>query len=275
MKRENIKVAILRIEGTNCEEESYLAFKRLGADAEKIHLKQLLGNGINPDERRELEDYHMIMIPGGFSAGDYVRAGILFAARLKSAFKEQLIDFADSGKPILGVCNGFQVLVEMGFLPAFDREITDIPQAALTTNDSNKFECRPSLLSVEDNTKCVFTRKFKKGEKVLFPSAHAEGKFLVKDDDHLEKLKDDGQIVFRYTTPNGTRPGYPWNPNGSLDDIAGICNPQGNVLGLMPHPERVFYDFTDPDWTRKKRSENRGDGKLLFESVLEYVEDEF
>jgi len=273
LKREDIKVAVVRIEGTNCEEESYLAFKRLGADAEKVHLKQFTGEDVSSQEKRELEDYDILMIPGGFSSGDYIRAGVIFGARFKSALKNELIDFAGSGKPILGVCNGFQVLVEMGVLPAVDGEITDVPQAVLATNDSSKFECRPSLLKVEDDSKCVFTREYEKGETVVFPSAHAEGKFLVRDDETLRKLKKNGQIVFKYTSPDGEPLDYPWNPNGSIEDIAGICNPTGNVLGLMPHPERVFYDHTNPDWTRGKRG--RGDGKPLFESVLNYVENEF
>ncbi len=273
MKRENIKVAVVRIEGTNCEEESYLAFKRLGADAEKVHLKQFTGEDVSGDEKRDLEDYDILMIPGGFSAGDYIRAGVIFAARFKSALRDDLISFADTKKPILGVCNGFQVLVEMGFLPSINGEVTDIPEAVLATNDSNKFECRPSLLKVEENSKCVFTRRYEKGERVIFPSAHAEGKFTVQDKETLEKLKKNGQVVFRYTTPDGGSVKYPWNPNGSVENIAGICNLEGNILGLMPHPERVFNGYTHPDWTRNK--DRRGDGSLLFESVLDYVEEEF
>ncbi len=273
LKRENIKVAVVRIEGTNCEEESYLAFKRLGADAEKVHLKQFTGEDVVASEKRELEDYDILMIPGGFSAGDYIRAGVIFGARFKSALRDELISFSNAKKPILGVCNGFQVLVEMGFLPSINGKVTDIPEAILATNDSNKFECRPSLLRVEDKSKCVFTRMYDEKETLIFPSAHAEGKFVVKDKDTLEKLKKNGQVVFRYTAPEGTDVKYPWNPNGSVEDIAGICNPEGNVLGLMPHPERVFHSHTNPDWTRNK--DRKGDGRLLFESVLDYVEEEF
>lgn len=271
MKREDIKVAVLRIEGTNCEEESYRAWKSLGARSEKVHLKQLLGEDVTPEEKRELQDYHILMIPGGFSAGDYIRAGAIFGARMKSGLREELIKFVEAGKPILGVCNGFQVLVEMGFLPALDKTVSDIPEAILTTNDSNRFECRPSLLRVEDNSDCVFTRKYKKGETVLFPSAHAEGKFMVERPEILDDIK----VVFRYTTPYGDDPEYPWNPNGSIDDIAGVCNARGNVLGLMPHPERVFHGLTDPEWTRKGLDNCRGDGRLIFESALEYVEDNY
>lgn len=272
LKREDIKVAVLRIEGTNCEEESYRSFKKLGADAEKVHLKQLLGMDVTEEEKRDLTDYHVVMIPGGFSAGDYIRAGAIFGARLKSGLGEELKLFVKTGKPVLGVCNGFQVLVESGILPGFDGNISDVPEAALETNDSNKFECRPTLLKVEDDSNCVFTRAYEKGESVLFPSAHAEGKFVVDNKEKLKKLKENGQIVFTYTTPDGSSPDYPWNPNGSMGDIAGICNPEGNVLGLMPHPERVFEGYTNPDWTR---SNNTGDGKRIFESVLEYIQENY
>lgn len=273
MNREEIKIAVLRIEGTNCEEESYLAFKKLGADAEKVHLKQLLDMDVTEEEKRDLKDFHIVMIPGGFSAGDYIRAGAIFGARLKSGLGEKLKDFVETGKPVLGVCNGFQVLVESGILPSIDGQITDVPEAALETNDSNKFECRPTLLKVEENSNCIFTREYEVGRTVLFPSAHAEGKFVVDNIEKIKKLKNNDQIVFTYTTPEGTTPVYPWNPNGSMEDIAGICNPEGNVLGLMPHPERVFNGYTDPDWTRKSNS--KGDGKLIFESAVRYIEENY
>ncbi len=275
MKREDIKAGVLRIEGTNCEEESHLAFKRLGAKAEKVHLKQVLKEDVNADEERSLHDYDILMIPGGFSAGDYIRAGAIFGARMKSRLGEELEKFVEAGKPVLGVCNGFQVLVEIGLLPAIDEVMSDVPKAALETNDSNKFECRPSLLNVDESTKCVFTRKYEEGETVLYPSAHKEGKFVLSDDLSVSALEQNDQIVFRYTSPEGKKPGYPWNPNGSLDDIAGICNPEGTVLGLMPHPERVFNAHTNPDWAKDGLEESRGDGRLLFESVLEYVENNF
>ncbi|MFP4051165.1 MAG: phosphoribosylformylglycinamidine synthase subunit PurQ [Thermoplasmata archaeon] len=275
MRREDINVAVLRIEGTNCEEESHLAFSRLGANAEKVHIKQLLGQDVTEEEKRDLEDYQILMFPGGFSAGDYIRAGAIFGARLKSALEDDIKEFVESGKPVLGVCNGFQVLVELGLLPAIDEVMTDVPKAALETNDSNKFECRPSLLKIKNNSTCVFTNEYDKDEIVLFPSAHAEGKFVLDDKENLEGLKDNNQIVFRYTSPEGEKVDYPWNPNGSIENIAGVCNPKGNVLGLMPHPERVFFDYTNPDWTRKNLEKSRGDGKLIFKSALKYVEDNF
>lgn len=277
MNREDIRVAVLRIEGTNCEEESHQVWKELGAQAEKVHLKQFLGMDVNEEEERDLDDYQILMIPGGFSAGDYIRAGAIFGARMKSAMEKRLEKFVEDGKPVLGVCNGFQVLVEMGLLPGVYEPMSEVPKAVLATNDSNKFECRPTLLNVEENTRCCFTQNYKEGETVMFPSAHAEGKLILESDDMLEEVKKNDQIVFRYTTPDGSEPEYPWNPNGSVEHIAGICNSKGNVLGLMPHPERVFNRYTHPDWTRseKNASEGHGDGKPLFESALMYVEKKF
>jgi len=275
LKREDIKAGVLRIEGTNCEEESHLAFKRLGAQAEKVHLKQLIKQDVDHEEERYLQDYDILMIPGGFSAGDYVRAGAIFGARMKSRLGEELKTFVEGGKPVLGVCNGFQVLVEIGLLPAVEELMSEVPRAALETNDSNKFECRPSLLRIEDNSNCVFTTEYEKHETVLYPSAHKEGKLVLDESITVKDLEKNDQIVFRYTTPNGSEPEYPWNPNGSTDHIAGICNPEGNVLGLMPHPERVFNEFTKPDWTRDGMTRNQGDGKPLFESALTYLEKNF
>ncbi|MHA1872488.1 MAG: phosphoribosylformylglycinamidine synthase subunit PurQ, partial [Candidatus Heimdallarchaeaceae archaeon] len=146
MKKKDIKIAILRIEGTNCEQESYGAFKRLGADPEYVHLKQLLHIDCNKDEKRDIFDYQCIMIPGGFSSGDYIRAGAIFAARIKSKLEKDLEEFVKQEYPMLGVCNGFQVLTELGLLPGIDVLMQDVPNACLSINDSNRFECRPTLL---------------------------------------------------------------------------------------------------------------------------------
>lgn len=274
MKKSDIRVGVLRIEGTNCEQESYDAFKRLGANPEFVHLKQLLHIDCDKDEKRDVFDYQCLMIPGGFSAGDYIRAGAIFAARIKSKLGKDLEEFVKQEYPILGVCNGFQVLTELGLLPGLDVVMKSIPDACLSINDSNRFECRPTLLKHENNGKCVFTRRIPKGDIRLIPSAHAEGKLLFPLDEqelYLKKLDENDQIVFRYVNPDGEYAGYPWNPNGSIFNIAGVCNYIGNVFGMMPHPERVFYRFQHPDWTRSEFSNNVGDGRAVFESVLDYV----
>ena len=278
VKIKDIKVGILRIEGTNCEQESYDAFKRLGTSPELVHLKQLLHLDCNKDEKRDVFDFHCIMIPGGFSAGDYIRGGAIFAARMKSKLGKDLEEFVKQEYPLLGVCNGFQVLTELGFLPGIEEIMTPVPDACLNINDSNRFECRPTLLKHENNGKCIFTSKLKRGEICLIPSAHAEGKLLFpldKQEKYLKKLQDNDQIVFRYVDPEGNYAGYPWNPNGSFSNLAGICNNIGNVFGLMPHPERTFYRHQHPDWTKTGLQGNIGNGKAIFESIIDYISKRF
>ena len=274
MKVEDIRVCVLRIEGTNCEQEAYQAFRTLGADPEKVHLKQLIGR--SPEElRRDLDEYQILMLPGGFSAGDYVRAGAIFAARMKSHLAADLENFIDSGRPVLGVCNGFQILVELGVLPSFDEIMTEGPQAALYTNVSGRFECRRSYLKHENHGKCVFTSLLPRGEIVMFPVAHAEGNLRFPSESEEEivlRMEDNDQVVFRYVDPDGNLAGYPWCPDGAVSNIAGICNPEGNVLGLMPHPERVMFRYQHPDWTRAGgRPDAPGDGQVIFRSVLDHV----
>lgn len=270
MRTEDVKICVLRIEGTNCEDESFRAFARLGAQPELVHLKQLLGQDVRDDEKRSLLDYQILMIPGGFSSGDYVRAGAIWAARMRK-LGPSLTQFIEDGRAVLGVCNGFQVLIELGLLPAFDEVMSQRPQAVLTTNDSSRFECRPTLLKHENKNNCIFTSKLNIGQTILCPSAHAEGKLLFSEGEAEKaylRLEENDQIVFKYVDAEGNYAGYPWNPNGSPHNIAGICNPSGNVMGMMPHPERVFHRHTHPDWTRNLPSEI-GDGRVIFESVLE------
>ncbi|UCF13588.1 MAG: phosphoribosylformylglycinamidine synthase subunit PurQ [Thermoplasmatales archaeon] len=278
MKIKNIKVGVLRIEGTNCEQESYDAFKRLGANPELLHLKQLLNIDCNKDEKRDVFDYQCLMIPGGFSVGDYIRAGAIFAARIKSKLQKNLTEFVKKEYPILGICNGFQVLIELGLLPGIDDAIPSSPEACLYLNDSNRYECRPTLLKHENNGKCIFTSKIPKNDIRLIPSAHAEGKLLFPIDrqkEYLKKLEENDQVVFRYVDPEGNYGGYPWNPNGSISNIAGICNNHGTVFGMMPHPERTFYKHQHPDWTRAGLGDLIGDGQAIFESVLDNISKRF
>jgi len=182
-------------------------------------------------------------------------------------------------RPILGVCNGFQVLTELGLLPGFDEIIRQVPDACLYLNESNRFECRSTLLKHENRGTCVFTSKIRRNDIRLIPSANAEGKLLFpleKQEHYLKLLEKNDQIVFRYVDPDGNYAGYPWNPNGSLMNIAGICNPQGTIFGMMPHPERTYYKYQHPNWTRTGlERDNVGDGRAIFESVLAYISKKF
>ncbi|AIY91029.1 phosphoribosylformylglycinamidine synthase subunit PurQ [Geoglobus acetivorans] len=275
MDREEIRVAVLRIEGTNCEDETVSAFRALGVEAEAIHLKQFYSDMIRDDEARNIWDYSAVVFPGGFSAGDYVRAGAIFSARIKSKLRHDLELFIKEGYAVLGICNGFQILVELGALPGFDedRPVADKPQMALAINDSSRFECRQSYLKHENSGNCIFTKLYRKNEVVVFPVAHAEGKVTFpvgREEEYLQRLEENDQIVFRYVDGAGNYAGYPWNPNGSFSNIAGICNVKGNVFGLMPHPERVIHPWQHSDWARRQR--NEGDGLRVFKSVIEYLE---
>jgi len=278
--RKDVKVAVLRIEGTNNEQEMWDNFHALGAKPELVHLNQLVKKDLPKEERRSLDDYHVLMLPGGFSAGDYIRAGAIFAARMRSAIPDQLERFVEAEKPIGGMCNGFQILVELGLLPGRGKKLPLFPDAVLNRNDSSMFECRPTLLKHENRGRCVFTRRIPRSQVRLIPSAHAEGKFMVPNEEQekiLRHLWDNDQVVFTYTNPEGGKAGYPWSPSGSLDGIAGITNETGTVFGMMPHPERVFHRWQHPDWTRDTvhKPDEAGDGRAVFESVLDYVERKF
>ena len=260
---QELNVAVLRIEGTNCEDEAAAAFSQLGCNTEQVHLKQLLAEA---QPHRQLADYDALFIPGGFSAGDYVRAGAIFAARLRAGLHAPLDEYINSGAPVLGVCNGFQILVETGALPGTPDGLSEGPQAVLHTNDSDRFECRTVMLRVEGNGDSPFTSHYEPGQVIAVPNAHAEGKLQLPEA-RLNALEQSGQVAFRYCDPEGkTSAGYPWNPNGAPGDIAGITNPRGNVLGMMPHPERVFHGWQHSDWPSSGRDPaGPGDGRLLFE----------
>ena len=277
MRVSEIRVGVLLIEGTNCEDESAEYFRVLGARAEKVHLKQLTGD-VPPERKRRVDDYDILMIPGGFAAGDYIRAGAIFAARMKWKLAKDLTEFVEAGKPVFGVCNGFQVLVELGLLPGLGGTMTETPEAVLAINDSSHYECRPSLLKQENHGGCAFVSKVPRGKVLKMISAHAEGKILFpreREKEVLKELVDNDQIVFRYVDDKGRYAGYPWCPSGATYNIAGLCNRDGNVLGVQPHPERCFFRYLHPDWTRDGGAEGLGDGALVFQSVLDYVARKF
>lgn len=273
MGRKALPVAILSIEGTNCDEELATALRALGARPEIVHLKQLERDRVLPSERRRLMDYALAFVPGGFSAGDYVRAGAIFAARIRASIGPDLEAFIEDGRLLGGICNGFQILTELGLLPGVRGGRLGSPAAALMTNDSNRFECRPTFISWQGGTFPPLAR-WPKGERLYVPSAHAEGKLILPfpAEEKLRTLEENGQVLFRWVAPDGGPAHYPWNPNGSIGDVAGLSNPEGNVFGLMPHPERSFFSVQYPDWTRTGHPEALGDGAKFLEAVLRYAE---
>lgn len=255
------KVIVLRTAGTNCDYETVHAFQMVGADVDLIHINQLIRG------KKELIRYQILALPGGFSYGDDIAAGKLLANELKYRLREPIEQFVADGKLIIGICNGFQVMVRAGLLPGFNG-ISKNQEATLYTNDSGKFECRWVYLKNVENNKCVFTKNIK--QIIYLPVAHGEGKFTTINENVLNKLEENNQVVLKYTDANGECKGYPWNPNGSDRSIAGICDSTGRIFGLMPHPERYISKYHHPRWTREKL-DNEGDGLAIFRNAVEYA----
>jgi len=257
------KVIVLRTAGTNCDYETVHGFQLSGAEVDSVHINQLIRG------EKELSPYHILAIPGGFSYGDDIAAGKILANELKYRLREPMEQFVTDGKLIIGICNGFQVMVKAGLLPGFNG-ISDTQETTLYTNDSGKFECRWVYLKHVDDDKCVFTRDIEK--LIYLPVAHGEGKFTT-DKDALEALETGDQVVFKYADSEGNDAGYPWNPNGSDRHIAGICDFTGRIFGLMPHPERHLSRYNHPRWTREQLPEE-GDGLAIFRNAVEYAQQE-
>ncbi|MGA8543067.1 MAG: phosphoribosylformylglycinamidine synthase I [Thermoplasmata archaeon] len=273
MARRDLRIAIVSIEGTNCDQELLVALARLGSRPEVVELKQFEGRDVAPEARRRISDFDAIFFPGGFSAGDYVRAGAIFAARVRASIGPELEDFVRSGHLVGGLCNGFQVMVELGLLPGRAGGRLGPPEAALQTNDSGRFECRPTFV-VWDGGTFPPLQGTPRGTRFLFPSAHAEGKLILAGDSAARRreLESAGQILFRWVAPDGSEATYPWNPNGSEGNVAGLTNPEGNVFGLMPHPERAFFHAQAPDWSRTGGPDGYGDGHRFLDAVLRHAE---
>jgi phosphoribosylformylglycinamidine synthase len=256
------RVIVLRAAGTNCDFETAGAFALAGAIAERVHVKRLVSGRVS------LADYDILAVPGGFSYGDDIAAGKVFAVELHRRLGETLHQFVDQGKLVLGICNGFQVLMKTGLLPGAGFGEAGVA-ATLTWNTSGRFEDRWVRLAVPPGP-CVFTRDLAELE---LPVAHAEGRFVTAGDGVLTKLRNQGQMAFRYTGAGGAEPVYPEDPNGSEDHVAGICDPTGRILGMMPHPERHVCRHQHPRWTRETGASDEGDGLALFHNAVEYVTD--
>jgi phosphoribosylformylglycinamidine synthase len=256
-----VKVIVLRSAGTNCNEETVFAFSRWGAYVEQVHINALMSGA------KKLDDYHILALPGGFSYGDDIASGRILANELRLKLGEDMKKFIRDGKLIIGICNGFQILVKAGILPGLGWGVGQ--EATLFYNDSAKFEARWVHLKME--SRCVWTKGM--SPQIYLPVAHAEGKFIPRDKKVLDALASHGQIVLRYCSIDGGKPSYPDNPNGSVDDIAGITDTTGRVLGLMPHPERHFLFEQHPYWTRLTKKSEYGDGAKIFENGINYVKE--
>lgn len=255
------RVIVFRTAGTNCNLETSFAFEQSGAVVDEVHLEKLFAGKV------KLSDYHIMALPGGFSYGDDIASGRIFANELRIRLGDDVKRFIDAKKLVIGICNGFQILVKAGILPGPFRPGALDQTATLTHNDSGKFETRWVHLKVSG--KSVWTQGLK--DIIYIPVAHGEGKFIPQDEKMLKKLHAGGQVAFRYVKADGSAPFYPENPNGSTDEIAGITDPTGRVLGLMPHPERHFLATQHPFWTRLGGVSTWGDGARVFQNGVDYV----
>jgi len=250
-----VKTLILRAPGTNCDVESAFAFERAGAQVELVHVAELIRR------QRPLAAYEIMVIPGGFTYGDDISAGRILANELRLKLSDEIQRFVDDGRLILGICNGFQVLVKAGLLPR--RTAENSQMLTIAGNDSGKFECRWVYLCANETSPCVFTGGI---DMMYLPVAHAEGKVVIS-----AEAPKDVSVALQYADETGDiRAGYPHNPNGSMDNIAGVCDATGRVFALMPHPERFIRWTQHPRWTREARRDH-GDGFRIFLNAVEYA----
>jgi phosphoribosylformylglycinamidine synthase len=256
------KAMILRTAGTNCDGETAYALELAGAETEKVHVNRLI------EQPALLAQFQLLAFPGGFSYGDDIAAGKILANQLAHHLHDALHEFVEAGKPVIGICNGFQVLVKTDLLPG--------PLAGkagqtctLTNNDCGRFVDRWVRLGTRSK-KCIWTDGI---DQLDVPIAHGEGKFIAATDDVRQALWDTDQVTFTYVRPDGSPANgvFPDNPNGSVDDIAGVCDATGLVLGLMPHPERFIDAIQHPGWKRGAEMSERGAGLKVFENAVKHV----
>lgn len=258
--QEQPRVLVVRAAGINCDEETAAACELAGGRAERVHVNRLAEGSVR------LDDFAALVIPGGFSYGDHLGAGKLLAVDLVHRLSESLHAFVADGRPVLGICNGFQVLVKAGLLPgAADHGARQ--SATLAHNASGHYECRWVRLRANSQSPCLFTQGI--DDAFTLPVGHGEGRFIAAEET-LDQLAANQQIAVQYIDEQGAlAQAYPQNPNGSARSIAGVCNSAGNVFGLMPHPDRAYLPQLHPDWLRSQRQS--GDGLAIFRNMIGYV----
>jgi len=271
-----VKALVLTGFGLNCDYETDYSLKLAGAESHRIHINEII-YGDRWGSSIKLEHYHLLVFGGGFSWADDHGAGVLLASKIGFNLRDELAQFIRSGKLVIGICNGFQAIVNLGLLPGFDSNYHQ-RRIALLPNAAGNFINTWVRLKINPDSPCVFTRGI---TEIELPVRHGEGNFYALDHD-MESLFKNKQVVTQYTDSSGNPANGQWpaNPNGSLRDIAGICDPTGRIFGLMPHPEAFNHVTNHPDWTRHKEALRRqgkemekteGDGVRIFRNAVGYV----
>ena len=257
-----VNALVLRAAGINCDYETEYALELAGAKAQRMHINELIKNP------QVLDSMQILVFPGGFSYGDDVAAGKILANQVQHHLGDIIRKFIKDGKLVLGICNGFQVLVKTGILPGFAQEQSDSQTVSITNNDSAKFDDRWVYLQPGTDN-CVFLNK---DQRIYLPMAHGEGKVVTRTPQILEAIATQGHIAFRYVDKYGDTGEFPVNPNGSMESIAGLTDSTGRVLGLMPHPERFVRRTQHPQWTRLE-DDLAVDGMTIFNNAVKYVQE--
>ena len=262
------RVAVLSGFGINCELETMAVFDMAGATSERVHINRIVSG------ETKLANFDIMAVPGGFSFGAHLGSGRLMGNRLRFGLRDQVREFVKAGKPVIGICNGFQVLVKMGLLPG-DSEVSLTQTASLALNDSGQYENRWATLEFDPDSPCIWTKGI---SRMRVPVRHGEGKFVTDDPGLLDQWAQSGQLAARYVDPDSEYPSandevlpYPTSPNQSWRNIAGVCDPSGLVFGLMPHPEANHSTWLGATWSREDGEHCEGEVIAIFRNAVNHV----